>query len=78
MKISQTAAALLAVVLSASPALAARGEAEIRLGLSELEHKAYGAAISHFAKAAKLKRDSTSYFLLGYAHYQRGFISGSP
>lgn len=50
----------------------------IRKGLGDLERKEYDSAIENFAKAAKSRGDSASYFLLGYAHYKRGFIAGSP
>lgn len=54
------------------------GGVHVDRGLDNLEHREYGAAIASFQKAAKLRSDAASYFLLGYAHYQRGFISGAP
>lgn len=54
------------------------GGAHLDAGLDALEHREYGAAIASFQKAAKIRSDAASYFLLGYAHYQRGFQSGAP
>lgn len=54
------------------------GGAHVDRGLDNLEHREYGAAIASFQKAAKMRGDAASYFLLGYAHYQRGFASGAP
>jgi tetratricopeptide (TPR) repeat protein len=50
----------------------------VQAGLEALERKEFTAAIADFSKASRAKGDSASYFLLGYAYYQRGFISGDP
>ena len=57
---------------------AAEAKALVKAGLSQLEDKNYDAAISNFSKATKEGSDSAAYFLLGYAHYQRGFRAGAP
>lgn len=54
------------------------GSRLVELGLDNLEHREYSAAISNFQKASKLQQSAAVYFLLGYAHYQRGFVSGAP
>lgn len=57
----------------------ARGGSQyVELGMDNLDHREYSAAIANFQKAAKIRSDAGSYFLLGYAHYQRGFASGAP
>jgi tetratricopeptide (TPR) repeat protein len=50
----------------------------VEAGLQALQSKQYTAAINSFSKAARQKGDGASYFLLGYAYYQRGFMSGMP
>ncbi len=50
----------------------------IAAGLVNLDHREYTAAIANFSKAARRRGTSTTYFLLGYAHYQRGFSNGAP
>ena len=47
-------------------------------GLRELQHGDNTAAIAKFNKAARRQGSVDSYFLLGWAHYQRGFKTGSP
>lgn len=46
-------------------------------GLGELERGEYTAAISSLNKAARTQRGVSAYFLLGWAHYQRGFKHGA-
>jgi tetratricopeptide (TPR) repeat protein len=46
-------------------------------GLGSLERGEYSAAISSLNKAVRQKGTVSSYFLLGWAHYQRGFKQGS-
>lgn len=46
-------------------------------GLASLENGETSAAISAFNKAARKDGSVSSYFLLGWAHYQRGFKLGS-
>lgn len=46
-------------------------------GLSNLENGESSAAISNFNKAVRKEGSVSSYFLLGWAHYQRGFKMGS-
>lgn len=57
---------------------AAEAKALVKAGLSHLEDQNYDAAISNFSKATKEGAESATYFLLGYAHYQRGFRAGAP
>lgn len=83
-------AAVVAASLLLAPAAHARGarksrvdkggsaDAAIAAGLDGLKRKEYTAAISNFQKAAKARGDGASYFLLGYAYYQRAFLSGIP
>jgi tetratricopeptide (TPR) repeat protein len=47
------------------------------LGLGNLERGEYSAAISSLSKAVRRQGSVSSYFLLGWAHYQRGFKGGS-
>ena len=42
-------------------------------GLGALERGEYSTAISAFNKAVRRQRSVSTYFLLGWAHYQRGF-----
>jgi len=46
-------------------------------GLASLEHGETSAAISTFNKAVRKEGSVSTYFLLGWAHYQRGFKKGS-
>jgi len=81
---------LAAVLLLAPPAAAkkkaaqkaapgrAAAKALVKEGLAEMEKRDFDAAIRKFTKAAEIQGDSATFFLLGYAHYQRGFKSGSP
>ena len=46
-------------------------------GLANLENGETSAAISTFNKAVRSEGSVSSYFLLGWAHYQRGFKKGS-
>lgn len=46
-------------------------------GLGDLRRGEYTAAISAFTKAARAQGSVSAYFLLGWAHYQRGFRGGS-
>src|SRR5437764_1164503 len=46
-------------------------------GLGNLQRGEYTAAISAFTKAVSKQGSVSSYFLLGWAHYQRGFRMGS-
>lgn len=57
---------------------AAQYNALIKAGESSLDRFDYAAAIDSFTKAVKAHGTSGGYFLLGYAHYQRGFIKGAP
>jgi tetratricopeptide (TPR) repeat protein len=47
------------------------------LGLGNLERGEYSAAISSLSKAVRRQGSVSTYFLLGWAHYQRGFKGGS-
>ena len=46
-------------------------------GLGSLERGEYSAAISSLNKAVRRQGTVSSYFLLGWAHYQRGFKNGA-
>lgn len=46
-------------------------------GLGDLNRGEYTAAISAFNKAVRTQRSVSTYFLLGWAHYQRGFKHGA-
>lgn len=46
-------------------------------GLGSLERGEYSAAISTLNKAVRREGSVSTYFLLGWAHYQRGFKQGS-
>ena len=46
-------------------------------GLANLDNGESSAAISNFNKAVRKEGSVSSYFLLGWAHYQRGFKMGS-
>lgn len=80
-------AATMAALLCAPPAMAAKKKAPAKTdpqtqallseGLGSLGRGEHSAAISAFNKAARRKGSVTSYFLLGWAHYQRGFKLGS-
>lgn len=47
-------------------------------GLGHLQRGEHDAAVEALRKAARAKGTVSSYFLLGWAHYQRGFRQGSP
>jgi tetratricopeptide (TPR) repeat protein len=80
------AASLAALLLCTPPARAARThkaapmdsatKALLSEGLGRLQTGEYTAAISLFTKAAQRRGDASTYFLLGWAHYQRGFKNG--
>jgi len=69
------AAAVLAALLCAG---SAHASALIEGGLDSLGRKDYTAAIDDFTRAARSENTAAAYFLLGYAHYQRGFLTGDP
>jgi len=47
-------------------------------GQADLQKGNYNGAIRMFSQAVVHHKDSATYFLLGYAHYQRGFRAGVP
>lgn len=47
-------------------------------GLARMEDQDYDSAIRNFDRAVRAEGSSSAYFLLGYAHYQKGFRSGDP
>lgn len=49
----------------------------INEGLTRLKFHQYNAAITSMNKAVRMKPGVSTYFLLGWAHYQRGFKKGS-
>lgn len=83
---TMTAAAVLCATLlftpqaqaKASKAKQAQAKALVVAGLADLEAKDWNAAIRRFGKAVELDGSSAGYFLLGWAHYQRGFKAGDP
>ncbi len=90
MKTSRTVLALaLAALLFTPPAHASKNkkmakskanpEAQrlMSAGLANLEKGEISAAIATFNKAVRKKGSVSAYFLLGWAHYQRGFTKGS-
>ncbi|MBI3289374.1 MAG: tetratricopeptide repeat protein [Elusimicrobia bacterium] len=72
-----------AALLCTPPADAAKtkvnSEAKARMsqGMTNLENGEYSAAIAAFTMAVRRQGSVSSYFLLGWAHYQRGFKMGS-
>lgn len=83
------AAVLAALLFVTPPANAARAKASKTVktdpearklmseGLGSLERGEYSAAISSLNKAVRKQGTVSSYFLLGWAHYQRGFKHGA-
>jgi len=61
-----------------SEAASGAGKLLVQEGLADLNGQRFDAAIQRFSQATQSKHDSATYFLLGYAHYQRGFKSGNP
>jgi len=70
------AAAVVLTLLGVSAARAA--DVLVDAGLASLARKDYTAAIDDFTRAVRSKGSSADYFLLGYAYYQRGFLTGDP
>lgn len=64
----------------AQAALSAGAEAKLHVndGLARMEVQDYDGAIGHFDRAVRAEGSTGAYFLLGYAHYQKGFRSGDP
>jgi tetratricopeptide (TPR) repeat protein len=88
MKTSRTVLALaLAALLFTPPAHAAKNKKApkanpesqrlMSAGLANLQNGETSAAISTFNKAVRKEGSVSTYFLLGWAHYQRGFKLGS-
>ncbi|HAM36747.1 MAG TPA: hypothetical protein DEB40_00410 [Elusimicrobia bacterium] len=88
-KTSMALAVLIATLLAAAPARAAKRAPKrgapmtsvqmlVKEGMTALDSQDFDAAIKKFTRASQLKELSSTFFLLGYAHYQRGFRSGSP
>ncbi len=78
-------AALVAVLALAAPATAkttpkaaAAAAVWTQAGLERLSARDLGAAIKLFDQAARGKPSASAYFLLGWAHYQRGFSGKTP
>lgn len=84
------AACLVAAALCAAPATAAKvkgkdkphkispeARALMAAGIDDLDNGQLTAAISQLNKAARTQPSVSAYFLLGWAHYQRGFKHGS-
>lgn len=91
MKSSIAVAGLLAALLLTPAAGAAKhakkakqaktspqADAMVQAGIEDLKAHNYAGAIGKFNKAVNRKGTSAAYFLLGYAHYQKGFASGDP
>jgi tetratricopeptide (TPR) repeat protein len=80
-------AVALAALLVTPPAGAAKNKKAAKIdaeaqrwmsqGLGNLERGETSAAVAAFNKAARKQGTVSSYFLLGWAHYQRGFKMGS-
>lgn len=80
-------AAVLAALLFVTPPAHARARKSVKIdpqaqalmsqGLGSLQRGEYTAAISSLNKAVRKQGTVSSYFLLGWAHYQRGFHHGS-
>lgn len=62
---------------SAAPKLNKEAQQLMSQGLASLENGEVSSAISSFNKAVRKEGSVSSYFLLGWAHYQRGFKLGS-
>ena len=81
MKTLRTVLALALAALLCAPAARAAAHQEAQLlmsqGLAKLEQGENSAAISAFSKAVRAHGGVSSYFLLGWAHYQRGFNLGA-
>lgn len=60
-----------------TPKLDAEAARLMSLGMGNLERGEYSAAISSLNKAVRRQGSVSTYFLLGWAHYQRGFKAGS-
>lgn len=60
-----------------APKMDAEATRLMSLGLGNLERGEYSAAISSLNKAVRRQGSVSTYFLLGWAHYQRGFKAGS-
>jgi tetratricopeptide (TPR) repeat protein len=81
---SAVVAALLAVPAGAAkkkavtaPKMDKQAAELMSLGMGNLERGEYSAAISSLSKAVRKQGSVSTYFLLGWAHYQRGFKGGS-
>ncbi len=62
---------------SGKPKMNPAAQARMSEGLANLDRGENSAAISAFNKAVRAEGTVSSYFLLGWAHYQRGFKLGS-
>lgn len=60
-----------------APKMDAEATRLMSLGMGNLERGEYSAAISSLNKAVRRQGSVSTYFLLGWAHYQRGFKAGS-
>ncbi|UPT72812.1 MAG: hypothetical protein M0D55_12875 [Elusimicrobiota bacterium] len=60
-----------------APKMNQEAQALMSAGLANLENGETSAAVSNFNKAVRKEGSVSSYFLLGWAHYQRGFKLGS-
>jgi tetratricopeptide (TPR) repeat protein len=69
---------LLIALIGATRVFAADAASKLAAqGLAEINKGEYSAAISHLDRAVQRGGNVSSYFLLGWAHYQRGFKQGS-
>lgn len=71
------AVAFLAFIFAAKSAWADAASTLAAQGLSDIKKGEYSAAITSLNRAVEKRGDVSSYFLLGWAHYQRGFKQGS-
>src|SRR5262245_28772814 len=60
------------------PRAASKGDNFLKLGMVHLDRDEYTPAIDRFNQAVQAEGTAAGYFLLGWAHYQRGFLAGTP
>ena len=74
-----TTLSILGATHASAMAPAAKAKKALAQGLQSMDSQQYADAIDMFHRAAKLDpKNAGAHFLLGYAHYQRGFLGGDP
>ncbi len=48
------------------------------MGMQDIDNRQYDSAVAQLSKAVAQRPSAARYFMLGYAHYSRGFASGTP